>query len=326
MTSQPLTEKDCDLRDFAFLPLDVVRLRDSDFSALTDGEEFRAGILLWCASWHQVPAASLPDDDVVLAQLAGYGRVVKEWKKVRNGALRGWIKCSDGRLYHPVIAEKAREAYQAKLVQRWKTECARLKKHCQRHQLEFNPPTFEDWLSQQCPSTCPEIVPRDNQRMSPQCPSGNTIQGTGIGTETGNINNYSVETSSSNLPAVVSEPDPTTTVTQSRMTEFAVLLRNRGASVTPADPTFVGWVKDGITDAQALQALDLAKEAREAKASNQPISASYLDTILRNSVLSAPTQATAKGRDAGRAAAAKSIFKPEHIAHLMGDSNERAIN
>ena len=26
-------------------------------------------MLLWCASWHQVPAASLPDDDIVLARL-----------------------------------------------------------------------------------------------------------------------------------------------------------------------------------------------------------------------------------------------------------------
>ena len=25
---------------------------------------FRAGVLLWCAAWHQVPAGSLPDDDV----------------------------------------------------------------------------------------------------------------------------------------------------------------------------------------------------------------------------------------------------------------------
>lgn len=132
--------------------------------------------------------------------------------------------------------------------------------------------------------------------------------------------------SSSNTQAAVAPEKPSPTTTQSRMTEFAVLLRARGASVTPADPTFVGWVSDGVTDAQALQALDLAKEAREAKASNQPISASYLDTILRKSVLSAPTQATAKGRDAARVAAAKSIFKPEHITHLMGDSNERAIN
>lgn len=108
---EPLTPPDCDLRDFAFMPLDVVRLRDSDIAALTSGDEFRCAVLLWCASWHQVPAASLPDDDVILAKLAGFGRVVREWQKLREGALRGWIKCSDGRLYHPVVAEKAHDAW-----------------------------------------------------------------------------------------------------------------------------------------------------------------------------------------------------------------------
>jgi hypothetical protein len=166
MSTSPLTHPDCDLRDFAFMPMDVVRLRDSDFAALSDGDEFRAGILLWCASWHQVPAASLPDDDTVLARLAGYGRVIKEWLKVRSGALRGWIKCSDGRLYHPVVAEKANEAWRAKLKQRWATECARLKKQCQRHKQPYNPPTFEEWMSLDCPEGHTANVPGDIPKMS----------------------------------------------------------------------------------------------------------------------------------------------------------------
>ncbi|WP_198001582.1 DUF1376 domain-containing protein [Chromobacterium haemolyticum] len=161
MSNAPLISPDCDLRDFAFMPLDVSRLRDSDFAALSDGEEFRAGLLLWCASWHQVPASSLPDDDTVLARLAGYGRVVKEWQKVREGALRGWIKCSDGRLYHPVIAEKAAEAWKSKLKQRWATECARIKKYCQRKKQPYNLPSFEEWLSQNRPEGQQSNVPRD---------------------------------------------------------------------------------------------------------------------------------------------------------------------
>lgn len=164
MSTPPFTSPDCDLRDFAFMPLDVVRLRDSDFAAITDAEAFRAGLLLWCASWHQVPAASLPDDDIVLARLAGFGRVVKEWLKIRDDALRGWIKCSDGRLYHPVIAEKARDAWLSKLTQRWRTECARLKKECQRKKCPYNPPTFDEWLSQGQHA----LVPRDIAQPSPR--------------------------------------------------------------------------------------------------------------------------------------------------------------
>ena len=108
---EPPVPADVDLRDFAFMPLDVVRLRDSDLAGVASAEEFRCAVLLWCASWHQVPAASLPDDDAVLASLAGFGRSVKEWRKHKPGAMRGWGKCSDGRLYHPVVAEKAVEAW-----------------------------------------------------------------------------------------------------------------------------------------------------------------------------------------------------------------------
>jgi Protein of unknown function (DUF1376) len=125
---EPLTPIDCDLRDFPFMPLDVVRLRDSDLSATATGDEFRCAVLLWCASWHQVPAASLPNDDIVLSQLAGFGRVVKEWKKVREGALKGWVLCSDGRYYHPVVAQKANEAWQGRLEYRRKKEDERLRK------------------------------------------------------------------------------------------------------------------------------------------------------------------------------------------------------
>jgi hypothetical protein len=126
--SDPLVSADVDLADFAFMPLDVRRLRDSRISSVVSGEEFRCAVLLWCAAWHQKPAASLPDDDVELSQLAGFGRAIDEWKAVRDGALYGWIKCSDGRLYHPVVAEKAMEAWAEKLEFRWRKECDRVRK------------------------------------------------------------------------------------------------------------------------------------------------------------------------------------------------------
>lgn len=109
--SEPLTPPDCDLRDFAFMPLDAARLLDSDMFALSTGEEFKAAIALWCKAWVQVPAASLPDDDRVLAYLSGAGT---RWKKIKAMALRGFVKCSDGRLYHCIVAEKANEAWAKK--------------------------------------------------------------------------------------------------------------------------------------------------------------------------------------------------------------------
>jgi len=139
------------------MPLDVVRLRDSDLAALEEPAACWAAVLLWCASWHQLPAASLPDDDRILAQFAGFGRVVKEWMKIRSGALRGWVLCSDDRLYHPVVAAKAREAWQGKLEQRWRTECARIKKYNQRTGQKIQFPTFDEFMSQ----GKTKLVPRD---------------------------------------------------------------------------------------------------------------------------------------------------------------------
>lgn len=147
----PLVPAEVDLRDFGFMPLDVVRLRDAGISSKASGEEFRAAVLLWCAAWHQVPAGSLPDDEIELARFAGFGRVVREWRKVRDGALRSWVKCDDGRWYHPVVAEKALEAWDGKLFQRWRTESNRIRKHNERHDTAIHFPDFETWKSHGCP-------------------------------------------------------------------------------------------------------------------------------------------------------------------------------
>ena len=107
----PLTPPDCDLRAYEFMPLSVLRLRDSVILSEISGDGFRTAVLLWCASWHQVPAASLPDDDRLLARLGGFGLMINAWRAIREEALYGFVKASDGRLYHPVIAEKALESW-----------------------------------------------------------------------------------------------------------------------------------------------------------------------------------------------------------------------
>ncbi len=138
----PPVPADLDLRDFQYMPLDVVRLVDSDLTAIASGDEFKAAVTLWCKAWHQVPAASLPDDDRMLAHLSGYGRDVKGWMKVRAVALRGFELAEDGRLYHPVIVEKAIEAAEAKRRRREQTEAAtkaRLERKEQRNGADATP-------------------------------------------------------------------------------------------------------------------------------------------------------------------------------------------
>lgn len=124
--TEPLTPPGCDLRDFPHTPLFRSRLFGSSFHARSTDSEWRAGVTLWLKSWDQVPAGSLPNDDIELCRLAELARDVKTWKKVRDGALRGWMTCDDGRLYHPVVAEGVNNALEKKAAQRAKTAKARL--------------------------------------------------------------------------------------------------------------------------------------------------------------------------------------------------------
>lgn len=131
----PLTPRDCDLRDFPRMMIDIPRLFGSEFDATANDAEWRCGVTLWLKSFHQVPAASLPDDDAALARLCGLGRDVRSWKKCRDMALRGWVKASDGLLYHPVVAEIALEAWLDKLTQRLSSGAG----NASRWGVEFDP-------------------------------------------------------------------------------------------------------------------------------------------------------------------------------------------
>lgn len=107
------------------MPLDIQRLRRSKawLKAKRNPALGFYMINLWTASWHEVPAASLENDDEVLADLAVCDPDV--WEQVKADVMRGWIKCSDGRLYHPVVAEKARESWDSKVAYRDRMKAAR---------------------------------------------------------------------------------------------------------------------------------------------------------------------------------------------------------
>ncbi|MBT2333602.1 hypothetical protein J7E49_06755 [Variovorax paradoxus] len=153
----PLTPADCNLQDFEHMQLYVRRLRDSRFASHTSGDGFRAGLLLWSASWHQLPAASVPNDDIELAQLTGYGRVAGEFIKVRAEALYGFVLCSDGRWYHPIVAKTALGAWEQKLAYGYKKFADRLRKEFKAKSIpadEMPPiPSLEQWKHLHFPAT-----------------------------------------------------------------------------------------------------------------------------------------------------------------------------
>lgn len=129
MTDQlppPPVPAEVDLKDFSFTPMYRARLFGSSFHARASDAEWRAGVTLWLKSQDQVPAGSLPDDDIDLCRLAELGRDLKTWAKIKAGAMRGWYKCADGRLYHDVVAEVVNEQWQSKIDQRSRTLKARI--------------------------------------------------------------------------------------------------------------------------------------------------------------------------------------------------------
>ena len=291
----PLTPEDCNLQDFAFMPLDVARLRDSDMAAYESPEACWAAVLLWSAAWHQVPAASLPDDDRFLAKAAGYGRVVKEWMNLREGALHGWIKCADGRLYHPVVAEKAMESWKAKLHHQWKKECDRVRKSNKQREAEGRPllhlPPEPGSTSDNLPQESAGIPPEsaDDSNGSDESDAGNPMenalkgQGVGQGQGQGQLTSKTLESSSQASNGVGREEDfdddsLSPPLPSARNGQIALLLRAQGVQTTSQNPIVaVTWAQDPkVTDEVLNVAIAKAKQAKP----NEAIPLKYLARIV----------------------------------------------
>lgn len=135
----PLVPSYVDLRDFPFTPVYRAALFSSTFHAKATDAEWRAGVTLWLKSWDQVPAGTLPNDDVVLCRLAELGADLRAWRKIKERALHGWFQCADGRLHHKVVAEGVMDAWNRKVAQRERTERARLAKLEKRLAKETDP-------------------------------------------------------------------------------------------------------------------------------------------------------------------------------------------
>ena len=116
----PPVPADVDLRGLSFMPLFGDRLFKSvTWIEASPAAQIAALRLWWHAYAHQVPAASLPDNDRVLADHAGVSTTV--FRRLKPQALRGWIKCDDDRLYHPFLAEIAMDAWKRRVGHRART-------------------------------------------------------------------------------------------------------------------------------------------------------------------------------------------------------------
>lgn len=108
----PPVAPDVDCTNLDGFMLNVERLMASELVALSTHEVVAAALFLWCRAWKQRPAASLPDDDRVNAAFARLP--LARFKKLKDEVLRGFVKCSDGRIYHRVLADEAKRAFERK--------------------------------------------------------------------------------------------------------------------------------------------------------------------------------------------------------------------
>lgn len=190
----PLVPANMDLRDFLFTPVEFQRIFSSETWLMCSAHEKVAAITLWGNSWIQLPTGSMPSNDELLAYHSGAG---SGWKRVKAKAMRGWILCSDGRYYHPVMCEKALEAWIEKLSQRLSSGAGNAK----RWGIEFDPTAITTEILtarkmlealnpkaralQKKPPRIPDSVPdangQESQRDRKNIPSGSQETGTGTG-------------------------------------------------------------------------------------------------------------------------------------------------
>lgn len=116
----PLTPPDCDCTDLDGFMLNTERLMSSELVAVSSLEVIGAAVLLWARAWKQRPAASLPDDERVIAAFCKMS--LARFRKVRDEVMRGFVLCSDGRWYHQFLAAEALRASERKAAYRKRRE------------------------------------------------------------------------------------------------------------------------------------------------------------------------------------------------------------
>jgi hypothetical protein len=185
----PLMPSEVDLTGLTWMPLEVSKVMQSSLFIKSTGDEFKAAFALWCASWYETPAGSLPNDEEMLEDLSRS----KRWSKVRAMAMKGWVLCSDGRLYHETVVRNAiaawdrrvdhRESVDNKTTRqaRWR---ARLKEVAgQLRELGVTPPagasleTLETLLRDARPSTVDAHVDATGDGQVDKPETGKTGQG-----------------------------------------------------------------------------------------------------------------------------------------------------
>jgi hypothetical protein len=121
---EPLVPAGTSLRSFDWFPFQALGWINSPRRLRAPAGGIEVMLLLMAEAWRQVPAASLPSDDLVLRNLAGLSAKGPVWNRLKKWVLEDWVLCRDGRYYHPDLARAATETLKGR-----KSTANRMAKH-----------------------------------------------------------------------------------------------------------------------------------------------------------------------------------------------------
>lgn len=110
----PLVPPEVNVATFPWAPVPLGYFLLHQLALEPAAEPFRVLVLLLAHSWREQPTTSLPNDELRLAAMAGFGRNLSAWMEVRDAAMKDWILASDDRWYHPEFSKWAMQAWESK--------------------------------------------------------------------------------------------------------------------------------------------------------------------------------------------------------------------
>lgn len=288
----PPVPPDVDLRGLEYMPLYGTHLFGSEFNATPDDTAWRAGITLWWAAWNQKPAGSLPDNDGALCMLAGLGRDLKTWKRIKAHALHGFVLCADGRLYNRFLCVQVLVAWEKRVKERQRKA---------------------DWRARKQsgdagrPVDIPVDVPRDSDGTGRGTDEDGTLKSPMTGRDvTGRDVTTKPRTTGDHQPSSLAHAgggDPARP-DHDRIAALVRLLAFHGISTALGHPDLIALAEAQPTIEEVEGAIG---EARRYKPAPQRIPVSYLVSVVasRRAARAVPPRNT---RDHGRQIAAATAF------------------
>lgn len=120
------------MRKFDSLMMNVKTVTSGELALSSPLPVFKAVILLQMEAWQQLPAGSLPNDDLALSRLSSLG---PEWPQYKRQCMRGWYLANDNRLYSDDMTQRVLNGLRLQEKEGEEREKERVKKELGRRKI-----------------------------------------------------------------------------------------------------------------------------------------------------------------------------------------------